>query len=405
MKLTKTTIAKLTLPAGATDKIFFDDELSGFGLRVRAGGSRKFVLHYRHGNLQRRHTIGNASAMTVEDARKRARRVAVAVDDGKDPAADKAARRVSASLLFSSVKADYLAARQREMKPRSYQEAERHLNTHWKPLHGLAVASIARPIVAARLRAITDKSGPVAANRARSTLSAMFAWAIGEGLCDLNPVIGTNKNGEDDRERILSDAELAAIWHAAPANSYGRIVRLLMLTAQRRDEIGGLRWAELRALDDPGKAQIALPGERTKNGRAHDVPLSKAALGLIEAQPRIVARHPVFGEGDGGYSGWSRSKLALDAKCKVADWTLHDLRRTAATRMADLGVQPHIIEAVLNHVSGHKAGVAGIYNRSAYAAEKRAALDLWAGHIRVIVAKASGANVTRLKPYGMQKVQ
>ena len=105
----------------------------------------------------------------------------------------------------------------------------------------------------------------------------------------------------------------------------------------------------------------------------------------------------MFGLGPNGFAGWSRSKLALDAACGVKDWTIHDLRRSAATGMADIGVQPHVIEAVLNHVSGHKAGVAGIYNRSTYAAEKRDALDRWASHLAVAIAQASGANVTALR--------
>jgi integrase len=128
-------------------------------------------------------------------------------------------------------------------------------------------------------------------------------------------------------------------------------------------------------------------------------PLSDRAIDVLNAIPERVSRDCIFGEGQGGFSGWSRAKKSLDAKLKPKEeWTLHDLRRTAATRMSDLGVQPHIVEAVLNHVSGHKAGVAGIYNRSAYAKEKREALELWANHLRVIVAKASGANVTSLKP-------
>lgn len=396
MKLTQTALAKLALPKGAEDKIFFDDDLPGFGLRVRAGGSRKYVVHYRQGNAQRRHTIGSAAVMTVDEARKRARKVLVAVDDGRDPAADKVAKRAASALIFSAVKDDYLTACEARMKPRSLEECRRHLDKQWKPLHGLAIASVSRPVIAARLRAITDASGPVAANRARSTLSAMFAWAIGEGLCEANPVIGTNTNDEADRERTLSDAELVAIWNAAPANGYGRIVRLLMLTAQRREEIGGLLWSEAQSLDEQGRALIALPGERTKNGRPHDVPLSTAAVESLKAQPRIAGRELVFGEGEGGYSGWSRSKDRLDEACGVTGWTLHDLRRTAATRMADLGVLPHVIEAILNHASGHKGGVAGIYNRSTYAAEKRASLDLWADHIQLIVAQASGANVTAL---------
>jgi integrase len=130
---------------------------------------------------------------------------------------------------------------------------------------------------------------------------------------------------------------------------------------------------------------------------AHEVPLSQPALNVL-AKPRTAGRDLIFGRGEGSFSGWSKAKDALDTVCKVPDWNVHDLRRTAATRMADLGVQPHIVEAILNHISGHKAGVAGIYNRSTYAKEKRAALDLWANHVEVIVAQSRGANVHQLKP-------
>jgi integrase len=166
-----------------------------------------------------------------------------------------------------------------------------------------------------------------------------------------------------------------------------------MLTAQRRDEIANLRWSEI----DYDKALITLPGERTKNGRAHDVPLSPLALEVLSTQPRIIGREFVFAERGRGFSGWSRSKERLDNKIKIEPWTLHDLRRTAATRMADIGIQPHVIEAALNHISGHKSGVAGIYNRSTYAPERRAALEQWANHIKIILAKAEGANVERLR--------
>ena len=133
------------------------------------------------------------------------------------------------------------------MKPRSLTECSRHLDKHWKPLHRLPLTAIDRSTVAAQLRVIAADRGAAAANRARTTLSALFAWAIGEGLCDSNPVIGTNKAAESGpRLRVLSDAELAAIWRAAPDNDYGRIVQLLMLTAQRRDEIGGTALAGSR---------------------------------------------------------------------------------------------------------------------------------------------------------------
>jgi integrase len=386
------------------EAVYFDegkpkDRAPGLALRIREAGSRKFVYFYRHGGRLRKHTIGDAAAWSLSKARQAARALRVQIDDGENPAIEKATQRAASALLFSAVKTDYLDVRRPQMKPRSLEECERHLNKAWKPLHGMALSAIDRATVAARLRTIAKDHGPVAADRARSTLSAMFGWAVGEGLCASNPVLGTNKASDDKpRERILSDPELVKIWNAAePDTDYGRILRLLILSAQRRDEIGGLRWPEIMHADDPAKAHIALTADRTKNSRPHDIPLSDLAREIVSDCPKRDERDLMFGKGEGGYSGWSRSKAAFDERSGVANWVLHDLRRTAATRMADLGVQPHIIEAILNHVSGHKAGVAGIYNRSTYAIEKRAALDTWAAHLRIEIAKAEGGNVLKLK--------
>ncbi len=382
------------------EAVYFDegrprDRAPGLALRIRAAGSRKFVFFYRLGGRLLKYTIGDASGWTLDKARATARDLRVKVERGENPAVERDSRRADAALLFSAVARDYLDARKPNLRPRSLAECIRHLDIQWKPFHGMAIASIDRAAVAARLRIIARDSGPVAADRARSTLSALFVWAIGEGLCEVNPVSGTNKASDDKpRERLLSDAELAAIWKAAPESDYGRIVRLLMLTAQRREEIGSLSWSEI----DREAALITLSGERTKNHRPHEVPLSTMALAVLDAIMERDGRALVFGSGQGGYSGWSTSKEALDESARLAEpWTLHDLRRTAATRMADLGVAPHVIEAILNHVSGHKAGVAGIYNRSTYSAEKRAALELWAGHLRTIIAQADGANITKLR--------
>ena len=358
------------------------ERVPGLALRIRAGGSRKFVFLYRLGGRQLKYTIGDATAWSLDDARNEARRLRVMVDKGENPNAEKTERTEAARLVFSSVMDDYLAVKRRTMRARSHDEAARHLRKHCKPLHGLPIGSVTRFMVASRLRTIAGDGGPAAADATRSTLSAMYAWAIGEGLCESNPVIGTNKhNDAKPRDRVLTDAELVAIWQAAPDSDFGRIVKLLMLTGQRRTEISGLRWSEI----DTAAKLIALPKERTKNGRAHDVPLSDLALDILAKQHRRIGRNLVFGDGVGGFVGWCESEggARLPPPRSIPHWTLHDLRRTAATRMADLGVQPHVIEAVLNHVSGHKAGVAGIYNRATYAPEKRAALDLLANHIKV----------------------
>lgn len=400
---TQADVSSLELPSGKTEALFFDegktkDRAPGLALRVREGGSRKFVFLSRHAGKQIKITIGDAHSWTLDKARAAARDFRVKIDKGENPATEKAERRAASALTFAAVRKDYLAAREKDLRPRTYEMARYYLEEKWAPLDNLPLASVERANVATTMRKIAEGSGPIAANRARGALSSFFAWCIGEGLCDSNPVMGTNKAAEEKtRDRVLSDDELVAIWNACPDNDYGRIVRLLMLTGQRRDEMGSLRWSEIVAQDDSAKAHIALPGSRTKNGRPHDVPLSGAALGVLKAATHIDGRSLVFGSGDGGYSGWSKAKATLDKASGAKDWTLHDLRRTMATRMADLGVQPHVIEAVINHVSGHKAGVAGIYNRSTYAAEKRAALDTWASHMQTILALAEGANVTTLR--------
>jgi len=263
---------------------------------------------------------------------------------------------------------------------------------HAKRLHGLQLTAIDRRTVATLLTELAA-SGPTLANSVRASLSSFFSWAMSQGLADANPIVGTSLAVTKARDRVLTDAELGSIWDALHSDAYGDIVKLLALTGQRRDEIGSLRWSEVNF----DKAVISLPAERTKNSRPHDVPLSDAALSILKARPRLAGRDYVFSSGANGYSSWNTCKQALDAriaaKGAIPAWRLHDLRRTAATQMAELGAQPHIIEAVLNHVSGHKAGVAGIYNRATYEKEKRQALSVWAERLSAIVSGRSSTVV------------
>ena len=227
--------------------------------------------------------------------RRRAQQIFGKVADGKDPANERAVARSEASQTFELVAADFIAFQRTRRKANTLDATERYLNKHWKPLHGLALDSINRAAVSAQLRVIAKGNGPVAADRARANLSKFFSWAMGEGLCNTNPVIGTNKSADEykPRERVLTDAEMATVWKDAPDSDYGRIVRLLMLTGCRRDEIGSLRWSEI---DVKGKA-ITLPGSRTKNGREHVVPLSGEALAIVKAIPHRGDRELVFGDG------------------------------------------------------------------------------------------------------------
>ncbi len=254
-------------------------------------------------------------------------------------------------------------------------------------MQGLPLDKIERALVASRLEGIAEQNGPIASNRARAALSALFAWAVATGQAEANPVTGTIRvAGEVSREHVIADEELAAIWQACRDGDYGRIVHLLILTGQRRDEVGDMRWSEL----DLARGLWTIPRERTKNGLPHEVPLSSVALEILRSTPHREERGFVFGEGQGGFSGWSKSKARLDTRITIVGsmirpWRLHDLRRTAATRLSEHGTLPHVVEAVLNHISGHKAGVAGIYNRATYAKEKRDALDRWAKHVLELI--------------------
>lgn len=398
MKLTQANVAKAKLPDGKIEQFFWDDEMPGFGLRIREGGSQTFVTQFKIGAKHRRMTLGNAGKVTAEEARRKAKQIFGKVADKIDPANERAVRTAEASATFLNVARDFLEHYQSQVRPRTYAEAERYLMggadrpAHWRGLHALSLASIGRANVAAEAQKIAKANGPIAADRARAALSSFFAWAVAEGLCNLNPVTGTKshapKNG-GERARRLTDSELAAIWKAAPDNDYGRIVKLLMLTGCRRNEIGNLKRHEI---DSEGRV-IALAGERTKNGEPHDVPLSKPALAIVEGVERQAGRDFVFGRGKGGFAGWSKAKQELDEMLSIGAWRLHDLRHTFATRCGDLGVLPHVIEAALNHISGHKAGIAGLYNRSTYAKEKKAALDTWGNHVMVVLVEAEGGNV------------
>jgi integrase len=393
MNLTAKAVAALKLPAGKIDTVAFDDRVPGFGIRLREGGSRTWIFQYALGAKQRRVTIGQVSAIPPEKARQLATDLYAKVRLGGDPQAEKAKNAIAASLSFRAVADQYLARQKNELRPRSYVEVERHLIKNAKRLHGLPISSIDRRTLAALLTALATENGPVTANRTRASLSAMFVWALKEGLVEGNPVAHTNKLTEKSRSRVLSDSEIRTLWAALEDDHYGNILRLLLLTGCRANEIAGLQWSEI----DFDWGVITLPPVRVKNARAHVVPMAAPVADILRAQPR-ADDGLVFGYRGKPFTSWTHGKNLLDKAvgAPLPDWTPHDLRRTCATRMAELGVQPHIVEAVLNHVSGHKHGVAGIYNHAVYAAEKAQALALWATHIAAVVEGRS-SKVTPLK--------
>jgi integrase len=353
MRLSDKVVQTVGLEAGQDDRIWFDDEITGFGLRVRRikkwnghysnkEPARTWLFQYRIAGKTRRLVIGQAPAVRAGRARQIAAELHAKVKLGHDPGLEKRIRIERASHTLGGLVDKYLHQQRGQLRPGSYRQVARHLERLAAPLHALPVDAVDRQAIAARLHSIEQNSGAVTANRVRSSLSAMFVWGAREGLVLANPVINTNKREERPRERVLSDAELRQIWNALDDSQYGTIVRLLILTGQRLTEISALRFSEC----DFDRGVISLPGERTKNGRPHEIPMSPTVRALLAAQPRSDGRDFVFGEGAGPFSGQSHRKAALDKEMvragkSLAAWTHHDCRRAAATGMAGIGISHH----------------------------------------------------------------
>jgi integrase len=392
LKLNNRTVRGLSLPAGENDRIAFDDDLAGFGFRMRrspgGGVSRTWVCQYRAHGRTRRITIASSEVLGADAARAEARRILGAVALGRDPQAERESARLKHVHTLKSMAEGYLEARQDDLRPASYRVTKLYLTgkDYFGPLHTTAIGDITRADVAARVSAIKRNSGMVTASRARSALSSLFAWAMGEGLAEANPVIGTNQpDTSEPRERVLTDAELAAIWNSSGDGEFGKIIKLLMLLASRRQEIGGMRWSEI----DRDKGEWTLPKERAKNNRELTLPLPPAALEILGSVPEIVGRDCVFGgRSPAGFCDWSRGKAELDQRLgdQVAPWKIHDIRRSVATHLGDdLNVQPHVIECILGHYGGFRRGTAQVYNKSPYANEMRTALVAWSEHLQSLV--------------------
>jgi integrase len=399
-KLTKTLVDGL-----AKGGLVWDTEVIGLGVRRQTTNARHYVLRYpipqRGKTKQRIMSIGrHGSPLTVDGARTEAKRLLGRVADGRDPLIEKQAAKAPKPIekTFGEAVEDYIAAKTKIWKPGTAVNNAHLLRNLAKPLHPL-LAEIDRRRVAELLGNVEANNGPFARNRLRNSISAMFTWLIAEGrLPDgfVNPATGTATAEEGpSRDRVLTQAELVEVWRALPEDRFGDVLRLLILTGQRRNEIGKLQWSEI----DFDKALIVLPPARTKNKRTHELPVAPQALAILRAQRGefngpthdVPNDGPVF-----GFIDWAKHKTRLDAamsanrvpKAKpMPHWTLHDLRRTCATGLAGLGVLPHVIECVLNHLSGFRSGVAGTYNRNRYEAEMRAALELWGNHVDGITGK------------------
>jgi integrase len=404
MKLTQRRIDDLQCPTGKKDALVFDGDQRGLGVRVTAGGGKTYLAQYTIAGSKRRIPLGSCSAISLAAAREAVQAILGDVAKGRDPDAERkeAARRVrekaEAEALTLGALIDKWENRHLvERRPGYAAEATRALRFGFKKHLKSPAAALTPKTAKAILNAIADDGKKATARLTGAYGRACYGWAIGKDLLVENPFGGIKLDAVASRERVLSDEELAAVWGATKGpGPYNAIVRTLILTGQRREEVAGMTWGEI-ARD----LTWTIPAGRTKNGVAHIVPLSPQAQAIIKSTHRIAKDGEpefVFPGRAGAFNGFSKAKTTLDEDSGVADWRLHDLRRTMATGLQKLGVRLEVTEAVLNHVSGSRAGIVGIYQRHEWAEEKRAALNAWGEQVAAIgEGRAAAENVTRLR--------
>ncbi len=388
IKLTKGAID--TLPTPKSDLTHWDASLPGFGVKVTPKGRKVFIVLYRTGGAGsklRKYTIGPYGRLTLHQARIAAQKVFVAKAEGRDPAAEKreAKRRVVADRVEDLLES-FIA--QRLSQNRSGGEISRLLRREMgKPWCGRSIHAISKRDVIDAVSAVEQRGAPAAANKALKSIKAFLNWCVGRAVLDKSPAEGVPlPTKEIARDRVLEDVELGRVILAARqiGEPYGGIVELLALTGQRREEVAQMGINEL----DFAQRVWTIPKSRTKNAKAHVVHLSRQSLEVLK---RTNERGPyVFSKlGTKPFQEFSKAKRELDRLSGVTGWRLHDLRRTCVSGMARLGIAPHVADKILNHQSGSISGVAAVYQRHEFLAERQAALDLWGAHIGQLLGEIS----------------
>jgi integrase len=448
MKLTERKIEDLTVESGGKDRLVFDDAQRGLAVRVTASGGRTYLCQYTLYGQKWRVPLGACSAVSLAKAREAAAAVMGDVAKGRNPVAERKeaaaaerARRARDRLTLRALIEDWHRLHLAGRRPRYAQEAVRALHYAFPDTLDDAAEDLDRATVVRALDALARRrarksggavkpKGNAITGRTAAYGRAAFAWAVKRGMVNTNPFADLPvPKAVAKRERVLGDDEIAEIWRAAAeaGQPYGSIIRMLLLTGQRRGEVAGMAWAEISA----DLTTWTMPGERTKNGMPHVVPLSGSARGLLRTmlpKEATEAARAVAERRAGGalafpgllgtpFAGWSKAKTALDksivdARAKaVAEagstpptlmlWSVHDLRRTVATGLQRLGVRLEVTEAVLNHISGSRGGIVGVYQRHDWAAEKQAALDSWAAHVLTVTEQRTPTdNVVKLARRG-----
>jgi len=369
-------------------------------LRVSYSGRKTFEFRYRLDARQRRLNVGPYPAVTLADARDIAAKYTKALARGDDPALlahdERHVAKQRRQRTVENAVADYVAHHKKAGR-RSWAKVERNFGRLVTPEWGkLPLEKIRRSDCIELVEHIAETSGPFMAQQVRANVRAFFTWACKRDLLEVNPMAYVERPiapKDAERDRVLSDDEIRAVWNAAEATAYpfGPFVRMCFLTAQRRTEVAGMRWSDI----DLAAGLWRLSREQTKAGRAHDVPLSKAAIALLQEMPRFIGDFVFTTTAGRKPIGWfGGPKKRLDKISGVTDWRLHDIRRTVATRMSGaLRVPSFDVSRVLNHA---QQGVIRVYDRARHEEAKREALEAWAALLASLLApKAARKSVAR----------
>jgi integrase len=395
IRLTKSAID--ALPIAKSDVVHWDNGRPGFGVKVTPKGRKVFIVLYRTGGAGsklRKYTIGPYGRVTLHQARVAAQRVFAAKLEGRDPAAEKreAKRRVVADRVEDLLETFIV---QRLSQNRSGGEIARLLRREvGKAWNGKSIHEISKRDVVEVVSAIEQRGAPIAANKTLKSVKTFLRWCVGRAVLDQSPAEGVPLPAKEvTRDRVLDDKELAQVILAArkTGGPYGGIVELLALTGQRREEVARLSWEEL----DLQQRVWTIPKSRAKNAKSHVVHLSDQALAVLK---RVDQRGPlVFSPlGTKPFQEFSRAKSLLDQISGVSGWRLHDLRRTCVSGMARLGVAPHVADKILNHQAGTISGVAAVYQRHEFLAEREQALDIWGAHVGKLLKYADARTELRI---------
>jgi integrase len=379
-----------------------DTLLRGLYFIVQPSGSKSWAIRYRlHRKAQPKLTLGPYPLLDVAKARDLAKKKLLLVSKGVNPA--HRADGLNGRDLVKNVVAEFI--KRHAKQNRSWPEVERMFTHDVLPVWSeRQIQTITRRDVRDLMDALVDRGVGPMTNRVFSVVRKFFNWARERDIVDANPCDGLRPPVlETSRDRVLSDSEIRLFWKSTDTLAYpfGSLFQLLLLTGARLSEVGEMTFPEI----DFERRMWTIPKERTKNGVAHEIPLSNKAVEVIESLPRIQSKagYLFTTTGETSVSGWSRAKRNLDKMMAAAGedvtippWRLHDARRTAASGMARLGIALPIIEKILNHTSGSFSGIVGVYQRHDYRDEKRRALEAWASFVEQLVADKPLSNIVQL---------